>query len=160
MKADLSLLSTVDASAPLRRAPERAKPKSEEAAAQFEQIFLRKMLGSLMQSAKIGPQSKLSGGEMYDTMIVDALASSISAGGGIGIAEMIQSRIDAAPGSAQGPPPAAVVETAPSESEHALSGQPANGRDGAQEMPSSISGGDRLSRMEVSTDHQTPRRTR
>jgi Rod binding domain-containing protein len=95
----------------LERKPEQAGSKAQEAAAQFEQIFLRKLVGSLMESAKFGMRSQMPGSGVYDSMVVDALAGSISSKGGIGLAALVQRRIDEAMGKqsdAGGPAPVSV----------------------------------------------------
>lgn len=93
-------LTFVDPSATRAAAPlERPAPKPDsgavDAAQKFEQIFLRRMVGSLMQTAKLGGGSKVAGSEMYDSMIVDALSTSLSTAGGLGLAQVIQERLDA-----------------------------------------------------------------
>jgi Rod binding domain-containing protein len=67
---------------------------SAEAAQQFEQIFLRKMLSQMMQTAKLGSQSNVAGSGVYDSMVVDALAGSLSQKGGIGLAAIIEKRLE------------------------------------------------------------------
>lgn len=67
-----------------------------EAAEQFEEIFLRKMLSSLMNSAKFGGDAGLAGSEMYDSMVVEALADGISNGGGLGIADLLEDQLSEA----------------------------------------------------------------
>lgn len=94
----LELLPPATLASPFERKPETPSSKGEEAAAQFEQIFLRKLVGSLMESAKFGPRSQMAGSGVYDSMVVDALAGSISSKGGLGLAALVQRRIDEALG--------------------------------------------------------------
>ena len=161
MRADLTLLPGAAQLDQLRSpATQKAPAKGAEAASQFEQIFLRKMLSALMKTTKLSPGSEMAGGEMYDTMVVDALSSSISDGGGIGIARLIEQRLDGGPSNAQGPP---LPEDAHGsiEAKDTLSEQSALGRGAVREMPSSISDADRLYPVEVSlSDPGTSRRTR
>lgn len=91
MKSQLALLSLPRAGADALERPVPAKVgRAADAAQQFEEIFLRKMLSSLMKTAKLGSAPQRAGGEMYDSMIVDALASSLAQGGGIGLAPVIE----------------------------------------------------------------------
>jgi Rod binding domain-containing protein len=167
----------------LNRPLPKAKSGGSDAAQQFEQIFLRKMLGSLMKTTKMGAESTMAGSDMYDTMVVDALSSSISDGGGIGLASVIQDRIDGR-SSARGPLPGDVrgdeLEATPGDLLPRQSKEPylplssatpaaiplsrssASGPGARLEIPSSISSLDRLSGVEaiVADDPPTPRRIR
>jgi Rod binding domain-containing protein len=57
--------------------------KVHQAAQEFEAMFVRQIL----KAAKIGGHEKESG---YDGMAVDALASGVTQGGGLGIARQIE----------------------------------------------------------------------
>jgi Rod binding domain-containing protein len=89
--------------------------KTKQMAQEFEAMFLRQIL----TSAKIGGASKSGGGgDGYQSMGVDALASTISKSGGIGLAKQIEDivgrtehRILDAPGTAT-----AVAATTPNPS--------------------------------------------
>lgn len=70
-------------------------PALEKAAAEMEAVFIRQLLAA----AKIGGQSSDSG---YGAMAVDALATGIQNGGGIGLAR----RIEEALADPRVPPPA------------------------------------------------------
>jgi Rod binding domain-containing protein len=69
--------------------------RSAEAAQEFEQIFLRQMLGALMKTTRLGPDSAMPGTDIYDSMVVDALSGSIAKSGGLGLAEIVQRSLDA-----------------------------------------------------------------
>ncbi|HKQ70266.1 MAG TPA: rod-binding protein [Polyangiaceae bacterium] len=70
-----------------------AHPSAEtvKAAREFEQIFLRKMLSSLEKTGRANKDggSLTSGGDVYSSMVVGALADAVSAAGGIGLADLI-----------------------------------------------------------------------
>jgi Rod binding domain-containing protein len=77
--------------------------KTKQMAQEFEAMFLRQIL----TSAKIGGESKSGGGNGYQSMGVDALASTISKSGGMGLAKQIEDivartehRVIQAPGTA------------------------------------------------------------
>lgn len=63
-------------------------PEQRKAARDFEAIFLRQLLSSLEKSSGLsGGQS--SGGQIFRSMMVSALADTASEGGGIGMSELI-----------------------------------------------------------------------
>ena len=66
----------------------RAEPTLEQrkVAQQFESIFIRQMLKGLEKSVSHGPSS---GGGVYRSLVVGAVADSASSGGGIGLSEVI-----------------------------------------------------------------------
>jgi peptidoglycan hydrolase FlgJ len=154
---ELSLIAPPVGPSPLARPAEQVASQGTEAAQQFEQIFLRQLVGSLMQTAKLGGHSQMAGSGVYDSMVVDALASSISAKGGIGLAQLIQQRIDQAgavrggtvPGSSE---PGAILPLPPN---------PANGPATIFKIDSSIPGSSRLSPSEdEDLNRMAPRRNR
>jgi Rod binding domain-containing protein len=59
-------------------------PKIAKVAAQFEEVFVRQLLSA----AKMGGDNKEGGG--YGAMTIDALATGVSQGGGLGIAQQIE----------------------------------------------------------------------
>ena len=59
-------------------------PKIQEAAREFESMFVRQILSA----AKVGGAHQESQG--YDGMVVDALATGIANGGGLGLAREIE----------------------------------------------------------------------
>jgi Rod binding domain-containing protein len=72
--------------------PEAQREQAErvKAAHEFEQIFLRKMLSSLEKTGHAKTDGAVSSGsDVYSSMVVGALADAISAGGGIGLADLI-----------------------------------------------------------------------
>lgn len=59
-------------------------PKIAHVAAQFEEVFTRQLL----TAAHMGGDNKESGG--YGSMTIDAMATGVSQGGGLGIAKQIE----------------------------------------------------------------------
>jgi len=76
---------------------EPVDPKALQAAKDFEAIFLRTLLSSLEKTTSInGGGGKLSTGQStYGSMIVGALADKVSAGGGIGLADIVAKSLTA-----------------------------------------------------------------
>jgi flagellar protein FlgJ len=74
---------------PTAVSPEALTPTAEQrqVAQQFEAIFMRQLLGSLEQSGGLGGDS--TGGGVYRSMMVGALADNTASGGGIGLAELV-----------------------------------------------------------------------
>jgi flagellar protein FlgJ len=66
-----------------------AKPEVAKAAREFEAIFLRQMLTSLQKASRMGNSESSSGGEVYGSMMVGALADAVAAAGGIGLAKYV-----------------------------------------------------------------------
>jgi peptidoglycan hydrolase FlgJ len=65
-----------------------ATPEQRKAARDFEAIFLRQMLSTLEKGSSVsGSQS--SGGAVFRSMMVSALADTAAEGGGIGLSEVI-----------------------------------------------------------------------
>ncbi len=68
-----------------------------DAAQQFEAVFLRQILSSVERAASVQGE-KAAGSNLYGSMLVDAVADSISRSGGMGLASMlvhsIQPRLD------------------------------------------------------------------
>jgi Rod binding domain-containing protein len=66
------------------------RPEVMKAAREFETIFLRSLLGSLEKTTSSGTTgSAKTGQSTYGSMVVGALADSMSGAGGIGLAEVI-----------------------------------------------------------------------
>lgn len=114
-------LSPVKSLDPRAAGVERAAPKKDaglaRAAAEMESVFVR----HLLEAAKIGGPSAQSG---YGSMAVDALASGIEQGGGLGLARRIEEALSqhhAAPPAASvtpaAHPPSAVASTAGTKAE-------------------------------------------
>jgi Rod binding domain-containing protein len=76
-------ISKMPGSAPV--APQKVDPKIAHVAAQFEEVFVRQLLSS----AKVGGDSS-DGGGGYSAMTIDALATGVTQGGGLGIAQQIE----------------------------------------------------------------------
>ena len=68
---------------PTKAAKGAVAPKLKKAAQEFEAMFVRQIL----TAAKVGGHDKQNG---YDGMAVDALASGITKGGGLGLARQIE----------------------------------------------------------------------
>jgi Rod binding domain-containing protein len=62
-------------------------PEQQKAACDFEAIFLRQLMSSLEKGGGLGGQS--SGGQVFRSMMVGALADTASEGGGIGLRDLI-----------------------------------------------------------------------
>lgn len=130
--------------------PKSPSPTAE-AAQQFEQIFLRKLLSQLMQTAKLGGKSQAAGSGVYDSMVVDAMATTLSNKGGIGLAEIIQKRLESHPDAA-----AAVSQALPANEQ-----APAQRLDKVLKIHSSTDPSDRLFPTEAKhLSSLAPRRTR
>jgi len=87
---------------------EPVDPKALQAAKDFEAIFLRTLLSSLEKTTSISGGGKLNTGQStYGSMVVGALADKVSAGGGIGLADIVAKSLTAHahPHSAEPKPP-------------------------------------------------------
>ncbi len=67
-----------------------APSKLEDAAAQFEAIFVKQLLSSLERTADTS-----SGSKVYGSMVVDSMADAITRAGGLGLAQEIQRALEA-----------------------------------------------------------------
>jgi Rod binding domain-containing protein len=77
------------------------------AARDFEQIFLRKMLSVLEKTGRPTTSGSMtSGSDIYSSMVVNALAESVSAGGGIGLGDFIAKSVTPEATSRGAPPEA------------------------------------------------------
>jgi Rod binding domain-containing protein len=85
-------------------------PEQQKAARDFEAIFLRQLMSSLEKGGGLGGQS--SGGQVFRSMMVSALADTASEGGGIGLSELILKAM--LPPSPQGQPDLALHAAAAS----------------------------------------------
>jgi Rod binding domain-containing protein len=146
----LALISAPDQTRAAAGTPKANSPEAD-AAQQFEQIFLRKMLSQLMETTKMGGKSQMAGSGVYDSMVVDALAGSISASGGLGLAAVIQKRLEAHPAAAN-----AISATLPENAQ-----PPAQRLDQILKIHSSADPSDRLFQPEAQhLDPKVLRRTR
>ena len=69
---------------------QKADPKLEKVAHEFEAIFLRNLLKPMEEAGSMGKQASVSSGSgVYGSMMVGALADSASQGGGIGLAHVV-----------------------------------------------------------------------
>lgn len=96
MTLPLSALHSLHGAA-AAKAAEPVDPKALQAAKDFESIFLRTLLSSLEKTTSInGGAGKLSTGQStYGSMVVGALADQVSAGGGIGLADIVAKSLSA-----------------------------------------------------------------
>jgi flagellar protein FlgJ len=69
--------------------PGPPKPELVKAAREFEAVFLRLILAPLEKATQVGKGQGASGGDAYGSMVVGALADSLSAAGGLGMADVI-----------------------------------------------------------------------
>jgi len=67
--------------------------KLDDAARQFEAVFLRQMLSSLERTTST-PAGKEAGSNLYGSMMVDAVADAISRAGGMGLASMLKHSLE------------------------------------------------------------------
>ena len=84
----------------------RSEPRPEvmKAAREFETIFLRSLLSSLEKTTSSGTTGSVKTGQStYGSMVVGALADSMSGAGGIGLAEVIARAMTQAESAQQNP---------------------------------------------------------
>jgi flagellar protein FlgJ len=82
-----SLASATENFRGLESAP--ASTKADEVARQFESILLRQFMGESMKPLlQNGPA-----GQVYGYLLTDALADSVSKGGGLGLAHILRSQL-------------------------------------------------------------------
>jgi Rod binding domain-containing protein len=75
-----------------------------KAAREFESIFLRSLLAPLEKTTQMGKSGSLSAGQSaYGSMVVGAMADTMSNVGGIGLAEVIARALNGSQGSSQKP---------------------------------------------------------
>ena len=70
-----------------------ASDKALKAAREFESMLLRHVLESLQKTAKVGKSDSNSTGA-YGSMAVEALADSVTRGGGLGLADLIAKTLE------------------------------------------------------------------
>jgi Rod binding domain-containing protein len=82
--------STIGSLTPGQQTPDVTAPTEAQrkAARDFEAIFLRQLLSSLEKGAGLGGKQE-SGGQVFRSMMVSALADTAAEGGGIGLSEVI-----------------------------------------------------------------------
>lgn len=101
----VSNLATSDAKAPAdanSAAGAHEKQEILKAAREFESIFLRSLLSPLEKSTSMGKSGSLSAGQSaYGSMVVGAMADTLSNVGGIGLAEVIARALNGSQGSGQ-----------------------------------------------------------
>lgn len=89
---------TIGSLTPAQQKPDVTAPTPEQkkAASEFEAIFIRQLLSSLEKSSGLsGGES--SGGSVFRSMMVGALADTAAEGGGIGLSELILKAMISAP---------------------------------------------------------------
>jgi len=104
----LSAISKADGTQAATATRPEPRPEVMKAAREFETIFLRSLLGSLEKTTSSGTTgSAKTGQSTYGSMVVGALADSMSGAGGIGLAEVIARAMtqaeSAQKGGAKGP---------------------------------------------------------
>ena len=71
-------------------------PQVLQAARDFEAIFVRQLLSSLEKTTHLGGDGPMtSGGGMYSSMVVGAMADSVASGGGLGLADIVARALSA-----------------------------------------------------------------
>jgi Rod binding domain-containing protein len=82
----------------------REKQEILKAAREFESIFLRTLLGPLEKTMQVGKSGSVSAGQSaYGSMVVGAMADTLSNQGGIGLADVIARALNGSQGSGQKP---------------------------------------------------------
>ncbi len=157
MKPTLSAIAQPHSLADLNRSGQPQAPPTAEAAKQFEEIFLRKMLSEVMKSAKMGGGSSVAGAEMYDSMVVDALSTAIADAGGLGLGDAVRERIEAQHGLTGGGEP---VRVGSGQNPFQIAGHPGVGPMDGLGKPSSKVESNRLSKLEVAPSDLSTRRIR
>jgi len=95
-----------DPAARLRAAA--SETEIEDAATEFEAIFLAQMMQPMFEGIKTdGPFGGGHSETIYRSMLIDQFAKDIAAGGGIGVAAQIKAELLKAQEAAQSVPPAA-----------------------------------------------------
>jgi Rod binding domain-containing protein len=108
------LLAHAAQAAPALAKPAPVDPGVLKAAKDFESIFVRQMLKSLEKTTAAGAGTKASPGQStYGSMIVDTLSESISAGGGLGLSDVIAKSMMASHPSLKAPVSAGSPGAAP-----------------------------------------------
>jgi peptidoglycan hydrolase FlgJ len=82
-----------DPSNPSKKSSAPSVAEIKKAASQFEAIILRQLLSPSiepMMSGGMGGSSQSSGGGVYGYMLTDTLATSLSKGGGLGLAKLLE----------------------------------------------------------------------
>lgn len=87
--APVSLPNASPAGAATEAKDSKPKPEVLKAAREFEAIFLRSLLSPLEKSTQLSGRSQVAGQSAYGSMVVGALADSMSSAGGIGLTDII-----------------------------------------------------------------------
>ena len=69
--------------------PAKPTPEVLKVARDFEAIFLRTLLAPMEKATQMGGKSQVAGQAAYGSMVVGALADSLSTAGGIGLSDVI-----------------------------------------------------------------------
>lgn len=68
--------------------------KLQQAAREFEAVFLRQMLAALERTTKVGDRGpNIAGQQTYGSMVVEAVADAVANAGGLGLANTISSTL-------------------------------------------------------------------
>lgn len=85
---ELASTGTAQSSAKVADADETRK--LQQAAKDFETVFLRQMLSALERTTKVGDKGpNIAGQQAYGSMIVDAVADAVAQAGGIGLGSVL-----------------------------------------------------------------------
>ncbi len=88
------LLGVADPATLQRSMQAGSKPAAAQAAAeQFEAILVRQLLGDALKPMFGAGETKPPGGDVYQYLVTDVVAQSVTQGGGIGIARMLVSQL-------------------------------------------------------------------
>ena len=74
-------------------ADKKPSEKALKAAREFESLLLRHVLESMQKTANVGKSEK-SSSSAYQSMAVEALADSVTRGGGLGLADLIAKTLE------------------------------------------------------------------
>lgn len=95
----MKALDGAKANKALDKPGEAEQKKTREAALEFESILVRQMLGPLEKSLTAGIGGGGASGPMVGSMVLESLSRSIAAGGGFGLADVIEQALNAASGT-------------------------------------------------------------
>ena len=71
-------------------ARQKADAQLDKVAQEFEAIFVRKVLGELQKTTKLSGQAKMPGADMYESIWLNEVSSSLAKSGGFGVGRMLK----------------------------------------------------------------------
>jgi peptidoglycan hydrolase FlgJ len=74
--------------------PDERPARLQQAARQFEAIFLRQMLATLGKTARMSGSTQGAATSMYGSMVVDVMADAVAAAGGLGLGDILARDLD------------------------------------------------------------------